>query len=626
MKRYSLLSFVLFLILSITVFAAEGYRNFDAAIYVRAYEMREMTDLNWLKERFDVISKYIKVSKVYLETHRDLVTVDEETICNAKKFFTDRGIETVGGITLTIDEGNRFETFCYSKSEDRKKVREIVEFTARLFDELILDDFFFTNCKCETCIKKKGTKSWTQYRLELLDEAARNLIVGPAKAVNPKVKCVIKYPNWYEHFQGLGFNLETEPSIFDGIYTGNETRDAVLSNQHLQPYESYLIFRYFENVKPGGNRGGWVDTGGMRALDRYAEQLWLTLFAKAPEITLFDFRQMQRPIEKSFRGAWQGQETSFDFDAMIAPVRLANGSWPKETTMALAAGYALNKVDGVLSELGNPVGIKSYKPFHSIGEDFLHNYIGMAGVPMDLVPEFPAEADVIFLAETAQFDPEIVAKIKGQLIKGKTVIITSGLLRALQGKGIEDIVEMRVTERKAIVKDYLIWWNLIEGEQEVLIPQISYLTNDSWEEVSAVDGPNGWPILHSAEYANGTLYVLTIPDNFADLYHYPPEVWKIIKQILMKDIFVRVDGPTGIALFVYDNHTFIVHSFRDESSDVRIILNPECTKLHDLGSGEVLSISERIKPLLFRGHQFGEDKAAFDTQIKPHSYRVFRSE
>ena len=122
------------------------------------------------------------------------------------------------------------------------------------------------------------------------------------------------------------------------------------------------------------------------------------------------------------------------------------------------------------------------------------------------------------------------------------------------------------------------------------------------------------------------LYVLTIPDNFADLYHYPPEVWKAIKQILMKNIFVRVDGPTGIALFVYDNHTFIVHSFRDESSDVRIILDPECTKLHDLESGEVLSVSEHIQPLLFRGRQFGEDKAAFDTQIKPHSYRVFRSE
>ena len=71
---------------------------------------------------------------------------------------------------------------------------------------------------------------------------------------------MIKYPNWYDHFQGLGFNLEAQPAMFDGIYTGTETRDPS-SSQHLQAYLGYNIFRYFENLKPGGNGGGWVDTG-----------------------------------------------------------------------------------------------------------------------------------------------------------------------------------------------------------------------------------------------------------------------------------------------------------------------------------------------------------------------------
>lgn len=207
-------------------------------------------------------------------------------------------METAGGITLTIDEGNRFETFCYTNPEHRAKVREIVEYTARNFDELILDDFFFTSCKCDLCIAAKGEQSWTQYRLKLMEEAARDLVIAPAKRVNSDIKVVIKYPNWYDHFQGLGFNLEAQPAMFDGIYTGTETRDPS-SSQHLQAYLGYNIFRYFENLKPGGNRGGWVDTGGMRYLDRYAEQLWLTLFAKAPEITLFDIRQLQYPIREN---------------------------------------------------------------------------------------------------------------------------------------------------------------------------------------------------------------------------------------------------------------------------------------------------------------------------------------
>ena len=61
-----------------------------------------------------------------------------------------------------------------------------------------------------------------------MDEAGRNLVMKPAHAVNPKVKVSIKYPNWYDHFQDLGFNLETQPKYFDGVYTGTETRDRRL--------------------------------------------------------------------------------------------------------------------------------------------------------------------------------------------------------------------------------------------------------------------------------------------------------------------------------------------------------------------------------------------------------------
>ncbi|MDZ7608101.1 MAG: hypothetical protein U5K79_21550 [Cyclobacteriaceae bacterium] len=96
------------------------------------------------------------------------------------------------------------------------------------------------------------------------------------------MKVIIKYPNWYDHFHEMGFNLNTTHS-FDGVYTGTETRDAVYSEQHLQPYLGYLICRYFHNLFPGKNGGGWVDTGGMKTYDRYAEQLWLTILAKCPK-------------------------------------------------------------------------------------------------------------------------------------------------------------------------------------------------------------------------------------------------------------------------------------------------------------------------------------------------------
>ncbi len=149
---------------------------------------------------------------------------------------------------------------------------------ARHFDEILLDDFFFYSTQKRTVRHRREGKqqSWTQYRLDAMRDASQNLVVNPARAINPKVKMIIKYPNWYEHFQGLGYDLEMQPKIFDGIYTGTETRDPLATEQHLQPYESYEIVRYFENIKPGGNGGGWVDGYQYTVVDRYAVQLWDT--------------------------------------------------------------------------------------------------------------------------------------------------------------------------------------------------------------------------------------------------------------------------------------------------------------------------------------------------------------
>ena len=61
------------------------------------------------------------------------------------------------------------------------------ETAASMFDEILLDDFFFTNCKCESCIAAKGDKSWRQFRVELMRDAAKNLLVEPAKKINPKI-------------------------------------------------------------------------------------------------------------------------------------------------------------------------------------------------------------------------------------------------------------------------------------------------------------------------------------------------------------------------------------------------------------------------------------------------------
>ena len=36
--------------------------------------------------------------------------------------------------------------------------------------------------------------------------------------------------------------------------------------------------------------------------------------------------------------------------------------------------------------LGAPIGIASYKPYQSKGEDFLQNYLGNIGLPVEMTP------------------------------------------------------------------------------------------------------------------------------------------------------------------------------------------------------------------------------------------------
>ena len=624
---------------------ASAFENFKVAVYSRAYETRQMADLNRLRQWWENISNQVHIDKIYLETYRDTgILVDGETLEIAKKFFNDRGVETAGGITYTLSELNRFQTFCYSNPVQRKTVQQIAEFTAKYFDEFILDDFFFTNCKCEYCIAGKGDKSWTQYRLELMADAAQNLVVGPAKKVNPNVKVIIKYPNWYDHFQGLGFNLEKEPAIFDGLYTGTETRDPS-SSQHLQQYLGYLIFRYFDNIKPGANMGGWVDTGSANPLDRYAEQLWLTLFAKAPEITLFNTQQIQMNL-RGYNSSWAGQGTSFDYNEMIQPIELPDGTTMRRNTYAGAAGYTFDKVDKFLGKLGNPIGVKSYKPFHSSGEDFLQDYFGMIGIPMDIVPEFPTDANMIFLTQQAAADPDIVEKIKGQLMQGKSVTITSGFLHAMQGKGIENIAELQYTDRKAIVRDFggggfggMRGGGANQATDDIVIPQIVYYTNDSWEELAARDGTSGWPMIISSSYANGTMYTFTIPEDFIDLYNLPSSVLSRFRSYLTSGMPVSIDAPGMVSLFVYDNDTCIVESFRDEPVDVTVTAAKQVSGLRDLQTDELIGSGGGRGGMRrgsaggmggFRGsggrRSSGIARTSFNVKIKPHSYRVFKYE
>jgi hypothetical protein len=612
---------------------ADGaYRNFRAAIYVSINSTRAFEEPGVLAQQYSRVAGQLRFDKVYIETYRSGVFADEASLERTKQFFTDHGIAVAGGIAFSAPEhGGQFSTLDYENPHDREECRHAAELTARHFNEIILDDFFFYSSKSDADIAAKGRRSWTQYRLERMREVAIELVLKPARAVNPNVKVIIKYPNWYEHFQGLGYDLDSEAKAFDFIYTGTETRDPEITDQLLQQYESYEVFRFFDNVRPhGGNRGGWVDTYDTRYVDRFPEQLWDTMFAKAPEITLFNWTAMASvdALQPGDRQAWSSLRTSFDWDEMMHSARDAGVESPG---WARAAGYALEQVDQVIGRLGKPLGIAAYKPYQSSGEDYLHNYLGNIGLPIELTPRFPWDAALVLLTESAAQDPAIVAKIRRQLSAGKSVVITSGLLRVLQGRGLRDIAEVEYSGRKIAVHDFVGAYGAGRGlslndpgraSRGLLFPEIRFFTNDAWPLIRGVAGARGVPILLMDRYSRGALYILNIPDNPGDLYELPQPLLKLLRSYLQADMPVRLDAPDHVSLFTYDNGIFIVQSFRAEPATVNISLAGVGGQIDDLISSEPIA-AEPPKPTPPGSRDDAPVRSEFRVTVAPHSYRVF---
>ena len=526
------------------------YKNFKTVTYCVAGWVNHISEEE-LRQQADFLQKYVGIDKIYLETYRDEFAKKEQ-LDMFKRVMKDYGIEVSGGITTVTPDLNEtdkkrqrlFNTFCYCNEPMRARLKEVSEYTASQFDEFIIDDFFFTQCQCEDCIREKGKRSWEEFRLEKMMEVSRDLIIGPAKKVNPKVHIIIKYPNWRESFAQTGYNPGQQPAIFDSIYTGTETRHGAQTDQHLPRYLSYSLMRYFESVAPGRNGGGWFDPFDCDRIDTYLEQAYLTAFAKPKEIMMF---------------CW--------------PALAGN-------KRATPLGFMYSKLDKIVGRLGEPLGLKTYIPFNSQGEDHLEDFLGMTGIPMEPVCYFPAFSEVkdagikagankVLLTASALKDEKIMEKLEAFVREGGNAIVTSGFVIGALKKWPEQFEQLTgVSYRERLLtadefqcmSDMQIRNEFVKSAASITFPLIEHRNNASWSKMNAGHGEYHESILCYDTYGKGRLTILNVPDMPSKLYELPQKVLSVIRQEL--DIVgVWLDDVNGVSLFAYDNDTFGLYCY-----------------------------------------------------------------
>lgn len=579
----------------------ENYKNFGIGSIVWAYYLIDATEEQMQKD-IEYFLSFMPLNKAYLENHRGLVDVPQDKMRLAKKVFERNGIKTAGCITSTGLVGERktsiFDTYCYTSKEDREAYVKIVEELAEVVDEIILDDYFFCSCRCEKCIQAKGERSWSKYRLDLMEDFSK-VITSRAKAVNPKMNFIIKYPNWYESWQETGYNPEKQKDIFDMVYSGTETRDPVYTQQHLQRYHSYSIFRYLENIAPGRNGGGWIDPFGAEDnLTRWFEQADFTMLAGAPELMLFNYEMMLT-------------------NDVFTPL-----------------GKHLRRVDAMLDRLGTPKGVSLYEPYNGDGEDLLHTYLGMGGIPFEMTPYFDEKAPVVFMTESASVDTDIMPKVEQYVRNGGNAIVTIGFLKSQYEKGIKEMTSLRLTGRHLAGDEYYInlrnhtHAEVSKGKEKVSFELLTYKTNATWADVSVVCGEYNFPLLSEDNYGKGRLFVLNLPDNFADLYKLPMQVWAAIGKMASMGQEIYIASDEKVSLFAYDNDCYAMYSFTDKPTTVRVYVRNNHAGVEDLEDGSVFNnqIPQPKPSMWFDGCTImpEEEEYAVDVPVGPGTMKYFK--
>ena len=95
---------------------------------------------------------------MYLEPFRDGTFASEEQVRMCKEVFEQNGIHVSGGITTAMPDPEgaepkqrMFGTLCYNDEAMIRQLEAVAEMNGRLFDQWIIDDFYFTNCTCDRC-------------------------------------------------------------------------------------------------------------------------------------------------------------------------------------------------------------------------------------------------------------------------------------------------------------------------------------------------------------------------------------------------------------------------------------------------------------------------------------------
>jgi hypothetical protein len=540
-------------------YATEKKSILRLSVYITAHTVEKMFTTEAGKREVISLLRANGITKVYVEVYRSGLVVSTEILKSSVLFLKENGFEVVGGIATVpgnnfgVHQEGRLSWFNWQNPKTQNDLRKVMEDAAPIFDSFIVDDFLCTSDTSVESKTAKGNRSWSEYRRSLLSELSESIFIKPAKAKNPSIHMIIKYPQWYDRYHLFGYDVATEPRLFDEVWIGTETRGQFTQRfGFVQPYEGFINYRWMSSLAGNKMGGAWFDHGDCNELD-FIDQAYQSVLGGAKELVIFEFG--------SFLSGHPGHHLlRQDFQKLVD----------------LAKVVASHPVQGVVG----------YKPPNSDagGDLYLMDYMGMFGI--SLVPDsnYPESAKVIFLPTQAAADKDIHAKIMKSLEKGAKIIMTTGFLaRVSAGEKLAHLAQIKWPLMNTPLMTETI---LSEGkEQPLKIPiSMDYQIIPQGANVLLITAPSDNPFL--VQNQTGNIYILNTHtfsqedfDAVGELLLSPrqlgllefPRPWvNTIRSAFQSDGIPVIDAPARVSFHQLSNGDCVIHNYNEEPAPISI--------------------------------------------------------
>jgi hypothetical protein len=553
--RWSFLCIVL-----LSMLASASAQPLRISVFAAAGEVNKYMLTPEGREKAAAIFNSFKVSKIFLEGRRGDQYVPPAVLREIRDDFRKRGFLVSGGIMYSAGKNWAVKTSArggWLNFQAEKTQRDVAQYfteNAAVFDELLVDDMFGTDDASPESDRARGSRSWSEYRRDLLATVIEPLMLKSARAVNPSVRLIIKYPQWYDWFHMMGYDPPRMSGLSDQTWVGTETRNPLTASMgFVQPTEGYINYRWFSSIAGKKVAGAWFDHGDCTA-QNYVDQAYQSVLAGSPELTVWSIETMME------------------------------GSHPGDPLLQKALPELFELADKVH---GRSIrGISYYKPAGSDGDGnlYLMDYLAMIGLP--IVPEasYPAASRIAILGAQAASDPEVLAHMKQHLSRGATLVLTPDLLHRL-GKAATEMAGVHVLGQTRIgTADGV----EIKGQQVSLTTPLEMdlgLEAPAGEVlISASSGDNRVPLLTSHKVGSGRILVLNVRTfSWGDgrgtwllapkelgLQEIPQALADALRRELLAPLDIQLSSPTKVSFYVWGDAS-VFYNFRDET--VELVLN-----------------------------------------------------